>query len=299
MLELRRLRLLTEFARRGTIAATADVLGYTASAVSQQLAALEREAGTPLLVRTGRSAELTDAGRRLVDHAGGILAAVEAAEADLTGPGEPRGRVPLSTFPTAALALAAPVVHRLRHHRGLRVPVRQAAPAEGIAMLRSGEVDIALVDEWPGAPLPRDEALHTEHLLTDPLVLIGDAGVPPGPAPTPEALAEAPWIAAPVHEPSRRALDAWFAGSGFRPRIGWEFQGLDTIVALAARGRGVALVPALAVGASAEVTVRPLADPAPVREVHAVVRRAAAGRRTVTVVLEALRAVVADLPRPR
>src|SRR5258707_14966551 len=103
MLDTHRLRLLREFAERGTIAATAAALGYTPSAVSQQLAALEREAGAVLLDRTARAAELTDAGRRLAEHAERILALIEAAEADLSA-ARPTGRGTVTAFPTAALA---------------------------------------------------------------------------------------------------------------------------------------------------------------------------------------------------
>ena len=107
MLDLHRLRLLREFAARGSIARTAAVLGYTPSAVSQQLAALEREAGTALLDRSARRAELTDAGRRLAGHAERILAMVEEAETDLSGQArEPAGRVVATAFPSAAVAFA-------------------------------------------------------------------------------------------------------------------------------------------------------------------------------------------------
>src|ERR1700689_2419613 len=101
MLDLHRLRLLHEFATRGSIAKAAAALGYTPSAVSQQLATLEREVGAALLDRTARTAELTAAGRRLAAHAAEILAMVEAAEAGLAAP-EPAGRVAISAFPTAA-----------------------------------------------------------------------------------------------------------------------------------------------------------------------------------------------------
>ena len=92
MLDLHRLRLLREFAARGSIARTAAVLGYTPSAVSQQLAALEREAGTALIDRSARRAELTDAGRRLAGHAERILAMVEEAETDLSMSAVPASR---------------------------------------------------------------------------------------------------------------------------------------------------------------------------------------------------------------
>src|SRR5215469_13548410 len=105
MLQVHRLRVLLEFAECGTIAATAAALGYTPSAVSQQLSALERETGATLLNRTARTAVLTEAGRRLAGHGAEILARIEAAEADLASP-EPVGRVVISAFPTAAVAFA-------------------------------------------------------------------------------------------------------------------------------------------------------------------------------------------------
>ena len=132
MLDTHRLRLLREFAERGTIAATAAALGYTPSAVSQQLAALEREAGTVLLDRTARAAELTDAGRRLAEHAERILAMIEAAEADLSDAG-PVGRVTVAAFPTAAVAFGPALVRRVRAHPGLTLLLRRDAAGGGAA----------------------------------------------------------------------------------------------------------------------------------------------------------------------
>jgi DNA-binding transcriptional LysR family regulator len=149
MLDTHRLWLLREFAERGTIAATAAALGYTPSAVSQQLATLEREAGAVLLDRTARAAELTDAGRRLVEHAERILAMVEAAEADLSSAG-PIGRVTVTAFPTAAVAFGPALVRRVRAHPGLTLLLRETQREEGLRLVRSGEVDVALVADWSG-----------------------------------------------------------------------------------------------------------------------------------------------------
>src|ERR1700674_5202365 len=140
MLDLHRLRLLQEFAARGSIARTAAVLGYTPSAVSQQLAALEREAGTALLDRSARRAELTDAGRRLAGHAERILAMVEEAETDLsTEAQEPAGRV---------VASAPALAGSRRTHPRLTLVLRQTPAGEGLRQVRSGEVDVAIVDDW-------------------------------------------------------------------------------------------------------------------------------------------------------
>jgi len=121
--------MLHEFAARGSIARTADALGYTPSAVSQQLAVLEREAGTPLLDRTARSAGLTDAGRRLAAHAERILAMVEEAEADLSRhASQPSGRVVVTAFPSAAVAFAPALARSLRAHPQLSLLLRQSSP---------------------------------------------------------------------------------------------------------------------------------------------------------------------------
>src|SRR3954466_5521491 len=176
MLDVRRLRLLREFADRGSIAATAKALGYTPSAVSQQLAVLEREVGTTLLDRTARSAELTDAGRRLSHHADRILRMIECAEADLSE-AEPTGQIVLTAFPTAAVAFAPALAHSLRHHEGLTFQLRQTRPGDGLRQVRSGEVDLALVDDWTGRlPTRGGGSLRFSLLLRDPLVLVVPAG---------------------------------------------------------------------------------------------------------------------------
>src|SRR6478609_6703570 len=161
MLDLHRLRLLQEFAARGSIARTAAVLGYTPSAVSQQLATLEREAGTALLDRSARRAELTDAGRRLARHAERILAMVEEAETDLSA---------------AAVAFAPALARSLRAHPRLNLVLRQTLTGEGLRQVRSGDVDVAIVDDWTGRLVEEIELggsiLTCYHLLRDQLVLV-------------------------------------------------------------------------------------------------------------------------------
>jgi DNA-binding transcriptional LysR family regulator len=300
MLDLWRLRLLHEFSRRGTIAATAVALGYSPSAISQQLTALERQAGQALLDRTARSAQLTEAGWRLAEHAGRILTQVDAAEADLAGnSGTPSGRLVISAFPTAALTLAAPAVQHLSRYPDLRIVVRQASPADGLDRLRSGEVDLALVDDWPWEATPRPDALLFVTLLRDPLVFVVPADHPlatnENDPVDPAAFADQTWIAAPPDEPSRRALDAMFAALDPRPTITWEFQGLDTIVNLVAQGLGVAITPRLALGAGRDrLAVRTLPAATIERTVYAVVRRAHTERPAITAAIDALRIAADD-----
>jgi len=308
MLDAHRLRLLTEFAERGSIAATAAALGYTPSAVSQQLTALEREAGAVLLDRTARSAELTDAGRRLADHARRILAMIEAAEADLSArEQEPEGRVAVTAFPTAAAAFAPALAHSLRDHRMLTLLFRQTQRAEGLRPVRSGEADIALVDDWSGR-LPRQQPGSQQGLLTfrrllrDPLVLVVPRGHPVAGQRRVQlhALREEAWMVTPAGEPSRQAVDRLFASTGGAPPVSWEFEGLDTILSLVSRGVGIAAVPRLALAAGAgEVAVRELPGTVPARDVYAVVRTSSVRRPAISIVVAALLAASGGLPGPQ
>jgi DNA-binding transcriptional LysR family regulator len=282
--------MLHEFATRGSIARTAEALGYTPSAVSQQLAVLEREAGTPLLDRTARSAGLTDAGRRLAIHAERILAMVEEAEADLSAQAaQPSGRVVVTAFPSAAVAFAPALARSLRAHPRLSLLLRQSSPAEGLQLVRTGEVEVAIVDDWTGRLAANlngtDTSDHGQgvlsyyHLVRDPLVLVvarGHRAADPERPVDLRALRNEPWLAAPSGEPSRRAADRLLAAVGLTPPVPSEFEGLGTVANLVARGLGIAIMPRLAVGAyERRLVVREL--PAGLdlaRDVLAVVRTA-------------------------
>jgi DNA-binding transcriptional LysR family regulator len=299
MLDLHRLRLLQEFAARGSIARTAAALGYTPSAVSQQLAALEREAGIALLDRSARRAELTDAGRRLADHAERILAMVEAAETDLSASAaEPSGRVVVTAFPSAAVAFAPALARSQRTHPRLTLVLRQTGAREALRQVRSGAVDVAIVDDWTGRLSGQIETggsiLTSYHLIRDELVLVlprtHPAAAPGEPADL-RTLRHEPWLAAPSGEASRQAVDRLLAAAGVAPPVLSEFEGMATIVSLVARGIGIAILPRLAVAAAQRrVTVRDLPHGLDLtRDVHAVARTASVRRPSVAVILTALR----------
>ena len=301
MLDVHRLRLLCEFAERGTIAATAAALGYTPSAVSQQLAALEREAGAALLDRTARAAELTDAGRRLAASAADILAMVEAAEADLAAP-DPVGKVAISAFPTAAVAFAPALTRAVRAHPDLRMLLRQTQGREALRLVKAGQVDVAIVDDWTGRL--RTEGADTlcfYPLVTDPLVLVLPrrhwAAASADELPL-ARLRDEPWLAPPAGEPSRRAVDRVLAGAGGVPEAPWEFEGLATILSLVARGIGIAVLPRLTLAAGeGRVVVRELPGRSPARNVYAVARESGVRRPSVAVILAALTAAARNLAR--
>ncbi|MDF5756057.1 LysR family transcriptional regulator [Spongiactinospora sp. TRM90649] len=305
MLDLRRLALICEFARRGSIAATAMSLGYSPSAVSQQLAALERQAGTALIDRTARSAELTDAGRRLVEHAERILSMVEAAESDLSAhAATPSGRVMITAFPTGAVAFAPALAASLRRHTALTLRMRQARSGRGMREVESGEVDIALVDDWYGRIHERSaDPLRVFPLLHDPLVLVVPRKHPMADPARPvdlAALRDEPWMATPEGEPSRIAVDRLLADVGGALPVPWEFEGLGAILGLVAKGIGIAAVPALALAAGVRgVVVREFPGEPPGREILAIARASSVHRPSVSVTLRAMhvasRLLAADL----
>jgi DNA-binding transcriptional LysR family regulator len=301
MLDIRRLRMLHEFAARGSIARTADALGYTPSAVSQQLAALEREAGIALLDRTARSAGLTDAGRRLALHAERILAMMEEAETDLSAhAAEPSGRVVVTAFPSAAVAFAPALARSLRAHPRLTLLLRQSSPDDGLQLVRSGEAEVAIADDWTGRMEASMGVLTHYHLLRDPLVLVVERGHPAADPKSPvdlRALRDEPWLAAPVGEPSRQAVDRLLATVGVTPPVPSEFEGLGTVANLVARGLGIAIMPRLAVGAyERRLVIREL--PAGLdlaRDIYAVARTASVARPSVAVIVAALRGAARSL----
>jgi DNA-binding transcriptional LysR family regulator len=303
MLELRRLVLICEFARRGSIAGAAEALGYSPSAVSQQLAALERETGTALIDRTARSAELTDAGRRLVAHSERILSMVEEAESDLSAHAStPSGHVVLTAFPTAAVAFAPALARSLRRHTELSLRLGQSRSGRGMREVQSGEADIALVDDWYGRVRDSDN-VRVFPLLHDPLVLVvprkhrlADPDVPIDL----RELRDEPWMATPDGELSRLAVDRLFGDVGGPRPTPWEFEGLGTILSLVAKGIGIAAVPALALGGGVRgLAVREFPGDPGGRDVHAVARGSSVHRPSVSVTLRAIhvaaRYIAADL----
>ena len=180
MLDLHRLRMLHELHARGTIAAVAAALRYTPSAVSQQLAVLEREAGVELLERAGRGVRLTDAALVLVGHAGVLLERAELAQAELAAAsGHVAGRARIASFQSVALELAIPALQALaRDAPELRCELVEAEPEQSLPALALGDVDLVLADEWPHQPHPRPAGVDREELCRDPVFLVLPADHP-------------------------------------------------------------------------------------------------------------------------
>src|SRR6185295_9470622 len=174
VLDLRRLRLLRELHARGTVAAVADALQFTPSAVSQQLAVLEREAGVPLLEKSGRTLRLTDAALVLVGHAGALLERAALAEADLAAAaGTVAGRGRIAAFESVALHLALPAIEALaREAPRLRCELVEAEPEQALPALALGDVDLVLADEWRPQPRRLPEGVVRHELPGDPVRLV-------------------------------------------------------------------------------------------------------------------------------
>src|SRR5215210_6427098 len=174
MLDLRRLRLLRELSERGTIAAVADALQFTPSAVSQQLAALEREAGVRLLERTGRGVRLTDPALVLVEHADSLLERAAVAEADLAAAaGTVAGRGRIAAFQSVMLLLALPAIQALAAEvPRLRCEVIEAEPEQSLPALALGDIDLVLSDEWQDQPRRLPEGTERHDLHRDPVNVV-------------------------------------------------------------------------------------------------------------------------------
>ncbi|MFI6512414.1 LysR substrate-binding domain-containing protein [Streptosporangium sp. NPDC050855] len=247
MLDVRRLRLLRELALRGTIAAVARALSFSPSAVSQQLSVLEREAGVPLLERTGRRVCLTPAGQNLARHAEVILRHLEQAAGELVDARHGlAGPLRIGTFPTAARAiLPAALTVLAREHPALEPMVSEIDPAGVADALRAGDLDLALIHDYDFVPRPAEPGLATRPLFGEPVYLASAAPVTASGGQAITACADLPWIAAipgtACHTMTVRACQA----AGFTPRVRHHIDEFATVLALVAAGQGVALVPRL------------------------------------------------------
>ncbi|TWF99520.1 DNA-binding transcriptional LysR family regulator [Kitasatospora viridis] len=273
-------------ARTGSFSAAARELGCTQPAISQQMKALEKAVELPLVVRSGRGVQLSEAGEVLLKHASGILAGLSAAEQEVAAiAGLRAGRVRLVSFPTASSTLVPPAVARLRGaHPGVRVSLVEAEPPESLAMLRGGECEIALAFRYPdgaGPAVPAHGAsraaraqavlaaaessaagdwsdLVVRPLLDDPMVGLLPPGHPlagrDGAEPVRlDELAGEQWIAGCPQ--CRGHLVELCGQAGFEPRIDFATDDYPAVVGLVAAGLGVAVLPGLALSAVRPGTV--------------------------------------------
>jgi len=301
MLDVRRLRLLRELHARGTVTAVAEALAYTPSAVSQQLAVLEREAGVELLERVGRGVRLTEAGRALVDHTEAVLARLEAAEADLAaaGSGEVSGRLRIACFQTAARGLVVPVLTSLpRRHPDLRLELREMEAEEALPLLRLGDVDVVVAEEYEHAPRPLDPGIERTVVCLDPMLVVLPEDHPEAAHGGPVALASLAgeqWVSANLGTTYAEFMaSACRSLGGFEPDVRHRAYDVALLSELVAEDRAVALLPSLGrPGMVPGVAIRPPREAALVRRVFSAVREGAAGRPAIV----ALRAALGEQAR--
>ena len=268
MLDVRRMRVLREVAVRGSFSAAAEALSFTQSAVSQQIAALEREAGTVLVQRNARGVRLTEAGEALVRHTEAILARLGEAEAELEAiAGLRGGRLRLAAFESAAASLMPLAIAAFRAaHPAVELSLILAEPDQSAPLLKSGELDLALgFDSRVRAEV---DGIARQHLLSDPMYLV---------MPADHALvhrrhvrladfAEDPWIAGTYDCECNRLITRACAVAGFTPRIAFETDDYTAMQGFVAAGVGVSLIAELGLtSVRDDIVVRSLGRDTPVR----------------------------------
>ncbi|WP_225891183.1 LysR family transcriptional regulator [Streptomyces dioscori] len=301
MLDVRRMQMLRAVVTSGSVTAAATRLGYTPSAVSQQIAVLEKEARTPLLERVGRGVRPTEAGLLLTGYADAIGRQVAEAETALDDLRAGRtGRLAVRYFATAGAALVAPAVARVRaEHPGVQVELKLIDPEDPLPDVREGRADLALVVRPEGETEGETEGeaegaggVRLVRLLDDPYRAVLPKGHPLAGRRTVALadLAEEPWVGSEWPGPCLDAQLSACEAAGFRPRFVVESGDYVTAQGFVAAGLGVSLVPRLGLGSRHPgVVVREIRRPEPVRSIFAAVREAAEPTPALRSFLEALR----------
>jgi molybdate transport repressor ModE-like protein len=295
MLDVKRMRILKEVADRGSFSAAAEALSYTQSAVSQQIAALEREAGAQLVTRGSRGIRLTEAGETLVKHADAILTRLADAEAELEAiAGLRGGRLRLATFATAGATLMPLAVATFRkRHPDIELAVKQLEPEESIPLLKAGDLDIALTVDESTIAAEYSESIEMTHLMEDQM----HAALPVGHKLASKAkvrlkdMAEDSWINTTASCSCADMVRNACIKTGFEPHVTFESDDYLAIQGLVAAGVGVAMMPTLALTTVRDdVIIRDLGPDAPVRQISAATlkgaQRSAAARAMLDVLTE-------------
>ncbi|MGI9822843.1 LysR family transcriptional regulator [Agromyces sp. Marseille-Q5079] len=305
MIDLEAVVALRAVATNGSVASAADALGFTPSAVSQQIKRLERGTRIALLERVGRGVVLTDAGRQLVTSSATVLADLERIEADLhlsggmgAGAGSAvrrvTGEVRIGAFSTAVRGLLIDVLPRLRaEHPELRVPLRESEPWETVALVASGQRDLGIVHRWGGLALAMPEHLVETPLFTDvaDVILRREHPLAGRTELTPTDLAGEEWIATFDSTICRQWLRRLFDGVSNAPRIVHESMEFENHLELVRAGLGVALVPRMGrPPLHPDLVAVPTVRPASTRDIAAVHRRSQADSPALQAVLDAVRA---------
>src|SRR4051794_30820286 len=272
MLDVRRMRVLREVAVRGSFSAAAEALSFTQSAISQQIAALEREAGCTLVQRNARGIRMTEAGEALVRHAEAILARLSEAEAELEAiAGLRGGRLRLAAFESAAATLMPLAIAAFRaEHPGVELSLIMAEPEDSAPLLRSGEIDLALgFDSRVRAEV---DGITRHQLISDPMFVAMPVDHPYARKRNLRLadLADDPWIAGTTDCECNRLINRACAIAGFEPRIAFQTDDYTAMQGFVAAGVGVSMIAELGLTSiRTDIVVRSLGRETPVREVFA------------------------------
>jgi DNA-binding transcriptional LysR family regulator len=272
MLDVRRMRVLREVGVRGSFSAAAEALSFTQSAVSQQIAALEREAGTTLVQRSARGVRLTEAGEAVVRHTDAIMARLAEAEAELEAiAGLRGGRLRMAAFESAGSTLMPLAIAAFRQeHPAVELSMTLSEPEDCVPLLRSGELDLAIVFE--SAVARADDGIHRVHLIEDPMFLVLPRDHPLASRRRIRLadLAGEAWIGGEPNCECNRLISRACAMAGYEPRIAFETDDYTAMQGFVAAGVGVSLIAELGLtSVRDDIVVRDLGRETPVRQIYA------------------------------
>jgi DNA-binding transcriptional LysR family regulator len=292
MIDVQALRSLIAVRECRTVVAAASALGYTPSAVSQQLKRLERQTGAPVLERSGRTVFLSEHGTALAERAERLIAELEELQHLPAPEAEVTGRLRIAAFSTSLRGLLIPALAGLRERAPrLRVEVDELDPWEALQRVERGAADLAIVHDWVGMPLAVPPAIETRVLLEDRADVLLPAGDPLADraSVTPRDLADRTWISIPEGAICHAWLVRMFAMSGLTPDIAYFDEDFSSHIAMVDAGLAIALVPRLGREALPPgVVAVPAVDPVSARTVLAAWRRSSAGSRARALVMDAI-----------
>jgi molybdate transport repressor ModE-like protein len=309
MLDVKRLRILREVANRGSFSAAADALYLSQSAVSQQVATLEKEVGMKLLDRTNGGPRLTDAGQVLISHADAVICRLEEAERELSAlAGLEGGSLRLASFASASATVVTRAVSAFTaRHPEVEVRLAEGEPEESVPAIRRGEYDMAVVFDYPSSPLEVGRDLELIHLLTERMHLAMPADHPLAGSPAADLadFADTAWLAGTCASSCNELVKSFCRGAGFEPRIAYESDDYTVLQGLVAAGLGVTLLPDMVAGTNlrSELVVVPIAPEAPQRRIWAAARSAGSRSAATEAMLATLQQVgrefADELSQPR
>jgi DNA-binding transcriptional LysR family regulator len=301
MLDARRLRIFAAVAEEGSFTAAADSLYLSQSAVSQQMAILEREVGLPLMERRPRGIRLTDAGQLLAERTRSLLAEMARVEHEMHRLAGAPQQVRLGAFPTAGAHLIPLTVQSYRRqHPDSQLVLSAVHASDAAAQLREGSIHVGLVWDYDFAPQAEEPGLHRLPLLEEPLRVVLPLGHPAG-AQTElslESLAQEPWVVRAHRPPHADAFDRLCAEAGFEPHVVFTADDYQSVQGLVAAGIGISLVPDLSLVAQRpDVVIRPLMSPGRQRRIAALTLPASRPLPAVVQLLAVLREVAEEVRR--